>query len=232
MKRHAGFTLVELLVTIATVAILATLVVLGTRLAIDRARGVLCINQLREISTGLTLYAHENGGRYPARDINPGVQYGRWSDVLQQHLLHTARTTGTESERLFTDPLVSNHFVFGVGGGLITDYGVNTTVIVARRNRGVEVLTRLSEIIDPYNTVLVATAQRGDDATTGNWKITGDLSAADDWKGVADRPAARLPGKRSALAFCDGHIETPTWDILTRDGQRRFQLRYDRGGPK
>ena len=61
-----GFTLIELLVVIAIIAILASMVIpsaLGVR---ERARRVKCMNNLREMGKGCTMYSGDFNDYYPS----------------------------------------------------------------------------------------------------------------------------------------------------------------------
>src|SRR5438067_1737574 len=60
-----GFTLVELLVVIAIIAILAALLLPALSAAKEKARRVTCVNHLRQIGIGLSIYAPDNGERVP-----------------------------------------------------------------------------------------------------------------------------------------------------------------------
>ena len=62
-----GFTLVELLVVIAIIALLAGLLLPVLAKARESSKRTQCINNIRQIITGLHLYAEDpNNGRYPA----------------------------------------------------------------------------------------------------------------------------------------------------------------------
>ncbi len=64
MSRKA-FTLVELLVAIAIIAVLITLLVPSLSGATRKARQVACLNQMRNLGFALTEYARENGDVIP-----------------------------------------------------------------------------------------------------------------------------------------------------------------------
>ncbi len=66
-KRHAAFSLVELMVVIAVIAILFSILLPSLRAARDQARMSLCAQRLRDFGTGLAGYAGENA------DYLPGV---------------------------------------------------------------------------------------------------------------------------------------------------------------
>lgn len=66
MKR-AGFSLVELLVAIAVLALLAALLVPLVAQGLDSARRAACLSNLRQIYVGFTLYAGDHRGLVPPK---------------------------------------------------------------------------------------------------------------------------------------------------------------------
>ena len=83
-----GFSLIELLVVVAVIAILAALLLPALNKAKLRACGVHCMNNNRQLALGWIMYAHDNNDRivYASDDgsgtANPKNQYA-WT---QQHL--------------------------------------------------------------------------------------------------------------------------------------------------
>jgi prepilin-type N-terminal cleavage/methylation domain-containing protein/prepilin-type processing-associated H-X9-DG protein len=71
MKRRAAFTLIELLVVVAVLLILVALLLPGLDSARDKARTVLCANNMRNLALGFILYAGDNNGRMLGSDCGP-----------------------------------------------------------------------------------------------------------------------------------------------------------------
>ncbi|MFA6930178.1 MAG: type II secretion system protein, partial [Lentisphaeria bacterium] len=59
------FTLVELLVVIGIIAILAALLMPALQKAREKAYQTQCINQLKQISLGISMYRNDNRDRFP-----------------------------------------------------------------------------------------------------------------------------------------------------------------------
>ena len=124
---HArGFTVVELLVVVAIIALLVAILVVGLEKARTMARVAGCLSNQRQIALAQTSYAIDNGGalaspRTSFAGGSPSVTYtnpcGSWSFLINKG------NTANDSYHSWTAS-----YGAGVVGGTEQQYGVNSTI--------------------------------------------------------------------------------------------------------
>ena len=65
-RRSSGFTLIEVLVVIGVIGVLALLLLPGLSRSKERAHGVACLNNMKQLQLAWQLYAHDNRDVIPA----------------------------------------------------------------------------------------------------------------------------------------------------------------------
>jgi prepilin-type N-terminal cleavage/methylation domain-containing protein/prepilin-type processing-associated H-X9-DG protein len=66
-----AFTLIELLVVIAVIAILASLLLPALASSKEKAKGITCINNLKQLGVAVRMYSDENDGKLPIAEVLP-----------------------------------------------------------------------------------------------------------------------------------------------------------------
>ncbi|NLX03901.1 MAG: prepilin-type N-terminal cleavage/methylation domain-containing protein [Phycisphaerae bacterium] len=74
-RASRGFTLIELLVVVAIIAVLVSILLPALSQARERARTVLCANQMRQLNLQIVQYAHEYADFFPQSEVG-GTFYG------------------------------------------------------------------------------------------------------------------------------------------------------------
>jgi prepilin-type N-terminal cleavage/methylation domain-containing protein/prepilin-type processing-associated H-X9-DG protein len=85
-RTRSGFTLVELLVVTALIAVLGTLVVMGARIALRASHEAKCMSNLRNIGVALYVYADDHGGSFPQTSHTERDMNRMWVGALEDYL--------------------------------------------------------------------------------------------------------------------------------------------------
>ena len=81
MKRY--FTLIELLIVIAIIAILASMLLPALQQARERARTITCASNQKQVLTTLAMYTDDNRGQIlPWSGSINGGSSGKWASML------------------------------------------------------------------------------------------------------------------------------------------------------
>ena len=104
----SGFTLIELLVVIAIIAILAAMLLPALASAKARAQRMQCLNQMRQLGMGFTLFASDHGDMMPPAgwaDLGGQFQIS-WDDWINKYIGGNAPDADLSNYGLFDGPKV------------------------------------------------------------------------------------------------------------------------------
>lgn len=224
--RRAAFTLTELLVVIAVIALLAGLLLPVLSRAREGASAVKCTSHMRQIVAAAILFANEHDGQLPRLHVdnwlhaavvpeavpvekrivtNPNVYF--WTEMLEPYV---------KSRDVFSCPKLQKPAINGPGGGRSTHYplGIGINYSAMAPNGGTQTngsgsypWTRMLTVPEPGRVVWFADAA-GD--YSGPWQGRPDEPGhgacffrgnTDDGVGVMPRHHGRVN-----VAFADGHV--------------------------
>jgi len=114
-KGEAGFTLLEVMVVIAIIAILAALLFPTLRNAKEKARRTACAGNLRQINLGLRMYSDDSSDkapRTPGTTNSPGISWSGYKTLMKSYLGINGRSS--PQDKIFACP--KDTFYYDVGG--------------------------------------------------------------------------------------------------------------------
>lgn len=82
----SGWSLLEILVTVAIVGILASILVPATSRIAAAGQNAKCISNLRQLGVGFLAYAGENGGKFPAYPTNSSDATLAWPWLISDYV--------------------------------------------------------------------------------------------------------------------------------------------------
>lgn len=154
-----GFTLIEMLVVLAIIIIFLSLLVPAVNTGITRARSIRCMNNLRTIGQGLSLYATDHGGQLVKGAAFFGNEY--WFHQLEPYLGFIEEDTQSVQRPAWQIcpakqvPILTNHTV-GYGWNFYyLGYSPRPEHAGPDANRNWGWGTRLSEVPAPSETIVV-----------------------------------------------------------------------------
>ena len=211
-RYHKGFTLIELMVVIAIIAILAGLLLPALAKSKSKAIQINCLSNMKQMGVGLLLYSEDFNGQLPGNFHHNSNPDFTWTDALSPYLgeVDSIRLCGADPRKK------EKHDLNG------TSYIMNDHLITPLFNafgEMVESAVRLDQLKDPSATVLffeasdqlaVSAISSACVACSRSWNLGGWNNVIKDIQPDRHRSGPstddRTNGKANYL-FADGHVQ-------------------------
>ena len=211
-RYHKGFTLIELMVVIAIIAILAGLLLPALAKSKSKAIQINCLSNMKQMGVGLLLYSEDFNGQLPGNFHHNSNPDFTWTDALSPYLgdVDSIRLCGADPRKK------EKHDLNG------TSYIMNdhlTTPLFNAFGEMVESAVRLDQLKDPSATVLffeasdqlaVSAISSACVACSRSWNLGGWNNVIKDIQPDRHRSGPstedRSNGKANYL-FGDGHVQ-------------------------
>lgn len=238
-----GFTLIELLVVIAIIAILAAMLLPALGKAKDKAKGITCVNNNKQIALSFVMYAGDNNDYLPPLNTGtwPAFTTSWWFKIIDEGKYLTRSTV---SNNVWRCPAVRDADIdinvvkfFGSpceGYGPLEGNSLPAGIIRYGKNpdgsslgsRKLSQIKRASQIWMIGDVGYPKSGATTDKQPTAYFSeiSTKQPTVGGGWTAAPYKQPANRHNGRAVFSFCDGHVEGWKWTDLRQNKDDVFAI--------
>jgi prepilin-type N-terminal cleavage/methylation domain-containing protein/prepilin-type processing-associated H-X9-DG protein len=245
-KSKNAFTLIELLVVIAIISILAAMLLPALAKAKEKAKGIACTNNNRQVGLGMIMFAGDNGDQLPLLNTAtwPSITTNWWFKLIDDGKYLTSSSVSNNVWRcpvvLDTDISAANVTYFKSpceGYGPLEGNTYSAGVIryptdgpggAALGSKKLSQINRSSQIWLIGDVGDPKVGGSTDKQPTGGYYTDITTKQPLTTSGWTTAPSNKQPGcrhnGRANFSFCDGHVESWKWSDLRNNVNDLFAI--------